>query len=521
MSLSVIDNTGLNDATVYSQALSGLKGAYNRYGVGNGNYPNVKGILTDRILNNVWLKNNLDARVFIDGKGITSVLSMDARASGVRVPLMAPPPFAPRTLDINNCNGESTGGTPGNDGLENNCLPNTIQTDGVDVVFNQLYDRATVVFKVSQNMLSLDLLGKYNSMLPEAAANMRDTTIMAAQIGYGLYRASQKSNANIVPVDLTKADTEGYLQGVMNALISTMTNPGTSWDEGVIQYDLDSCVILMKQSFWNLLFRVNNGVLVNGGNVTPEMLMGGAFTKSGEPLGKNVRGIYSGVQIKVIPDSYWLQAAAYLGITAAQFAEFNKVQAYIASADGTAVGQLDASINPIPNPGNAIGTKIQTLWQWGVNVVRDSSIGVIVSTTNDLADFTNPISTKPTLIAPSNFNQVISQYGNVHVNYGDCKKIAIVGGDVATTVTLTVTGTGSAQIKDAVLNIVDGEGKVKGYSNNADGTYNFVLDRGTTATVNITAAGYQAATVNITAANTATATYAVTQALTAAAKAKA
>lgn len=512
--LSIVDTHGLSDSVVYSQVLSGIKGAYNKYGVGDGNYPNVKGILTDRILNNIWLKNNLDARIFIDGKGITSVISMDARASSVRVPLMAPPPFAPRTISVDQCGNNGITGTPGNDGLENNCLPNTVQTDGVDVVFNQVYDRATVVYKVSQNMLSMDLLGKYNSMLPEAAANMRDTTILAAHIGNGLHRGALKGNSNIVTVDMSKADQEGYLQEVMNGLISTMTNPATSWDEGVVQYDLDSCVIVMKQAFWNKLFRINNGVLVNGGNMTPEMLMGGAFTKTGEPLGKNVRGIYSGVQIKVVPDSYWFQAAAYMGLTPEQFAEFDKVQAYIASSDGTAVGQLDASVNPIPNPGNAIGTKIQTLWQWGVNVVRGSSIGVIVT-----SDFVNPINVKPNLVAPANFNEIIKTYGNIHVNYGDCRKLGFVGGDIATSVTLTITGASSEKITNAGLKIVDGDGQVKGYTNNGDGTYNFVLTRGGTATVEVVATGYNTETISITKENTATATYAVSQALTAASRA--
>ena len=515
MALSVIDTQGLSDSVLYSQVMSGLKAAYAKYGVGNGNYPNVKGILTDRVLNNVWLKNNLDARIFIDGKGITSVASMDTRASSVRVPLMAPPPYAPRTMGVTNYPGSTINGTPGNDGLENNTLPNTIQTDGVDVPFNQLYDKSTVVYKVSQNMVSLDLLGKYNSMIPEAAANMRDTTIIAAQAGNGLYRASKTSNGNLVAVNLSD-NSEGYLQSVMNGLISTMTNPATSWDEGVVQYDLEDCVIVMKQSFWNKLFTVKNGILVNGGNVTPEMMLGGAFTRDGRPLGKNIRGEYSGVQIKVVPDSYWYQAAAYLNLSAEQFAEFAKIQAYIASADGTAVGQLDTSINPIPNPGNAIGTKIQTLFQWGVEVVRDSSIGMIVATANDFADFTNPMSAKPVLIAPADFNKVISSYGNTYVNYGDTQKLGFVGGDIATSVTFTVqtSASGNAVIKNATLDIIDAKGETKGFSNNGDGTYNFVVDRNSTASVLITAPGFEESQVTISKTDTAEAEFAKTVQLT-------
>ena len=71
------------------------------------------------------------------------------------------------------------------------------------------------------------------------------------------------------------------------------------------------------------------------------------------------------------------------------------------------------------------------------------------------------------------------------------------------------------KIDSAALKITS-DGKSVGYINNADGTYTFVLGRGKTASVDISAAGYTAATVDITAENTAAATYAVMQSLTAA-----
>lgn len=513
---AVIETGGLSDSALYAQVMAGLRRSYNTYGKGNGNYPKVENILTDRVVNNVWTKNYLDAKVFIDGKGVTSVTAMDTRASGVRVPLMAPPPFTPRTIAMEPYIGVNNAGTPGNDGLENIMLPNTPQTDGVDIKFNQVYDRATNVFKISQNMLSMDILGKYNSMIPSAVANMTDSFIMATQLSAGLFRGYRTNNGNIVPVKLS-TNEDGYLQGVMNGLISTMTNPKTAWSEGVVQYDLNGCVILMKQSFWDKIFTVKNGALVNGGNITTEILQGGAFTKDGQPLGNNIKGIYSGVYIKVVPDSYWAQAAAYMGLTPEQFAQYNKVQAYICSSEGTGFGRLDQSINPIPNPGNSIGTKVQTLFQWGAEVIRDSSIGMIVSTESDtpLQDFTNPVTKKINIVAPANFNKVIESYGTPFVDYGDEQYVGVIGGDKATTVTLTVNGTGSTPIKNASLEILDGEGQYKFYTNGADGTYTFVLDRGDTATVEVSATGYQNATVNITAENTETATYAVTQTLTA------
>ena len=147
-------------------------------------------------------------------------------------------------------------------------------------------------------------------------------------------------------MDVTNTD-EGYLQGIMNKIIGLMTNPATTWAEGIVQYSLEHSVIVMKQSLFDLLFTVKNGVLVQS-NLAQEMLVRGAFTEDGRPKGNLIRGMYSGVYIKVVPDSYWRQAAAYAGITAEQYFQWDKVLAYIANSEGTAFGVASTTINPIP-----------------------------------------------------------------------------------------------------------------------------------------------------------------------------
>ena len=512
---AVIDTEGLSDKVLYSQVMTNLRTAYDNYGVGNGNYPNASDILTDRILNNIWLKNILDARIFADGMGITSRTGVEG-ASIVRVPIMAPPRYSMRTITINASLNGVLQGTPGNDGLENRNLPNAIQTNGIDLPLNQVYDDATVIYQLSQNMVSLPLAAEYTSMIPGTVANMEDSTILAMHLKGALARAAGTENSNVIPVDLTNTG-EGYLQQIMNSLIGAMTNPQTSWSEGIVQYRLEDSVIVVKQSFFNLLFSIKNGALVSASNLAQEMLLGGAFTYDGKPKGGNIRGLYSGVWIKVVPDSYWRQAAALAGITAATYAEFDKIQGYIANAMGFAFGRAEATINPIPNPGNAVGTKIQNLFRWGAAMTRGSAAAVIVSTADNLNDFKNPITSDGSIVAPDSFNDTIKSYGVKNVDYGNASKICVYDNANTTTVTLTVTGTGSAAISIATLEITKGDGNPVGYANNVDGTYTFVLGRGDTATVGIVAAGYQAATVNITAANTAAATYAATQALTAAA----
>lgn len=491
----VIDTSGLGDQSVYMQVAANLQGAYNNYGVSPGNYPKVDTIMTNRILNDVWTRNYLDGRIFVDGIGVTSVTSMDMRASAVRVPIIAPPPYTPRTIAMQACSMENIPGTPGNDGVENVNLPNVPQTDGVEVTFNQVYDQATVIYKISQNMLTLDIVGGYNRQIPGAVANMTDSSTIAQQMNHGLYRASTTDNSNAVVVDLTNS-SQGYLQGVMNEIIGLLTNPQTSWSEGVVQFPLDRAVILMRQKLWNRFFTVGNGAIINS-NIGQSMLVGGAFTTDGRPKGNNMRGEYSGVWIKVVPDSYFKNAARYLNLP---INAFDGVLGYICHSDGTAFGRLDTTINPIPNPGNGVGTKIQNSWQWGVNVIRDFSIGVVLE-----QGYTNPITSLFPLVAPANWSDP----------YGGVQRVQISNGSAQTAVTLTVTGTGSANITNANLAIVTAAGVPKGYSNNADGTYQFYVPRGEAATVNITAAGYQSATVNITAANTATGTYTVTQALSA------
>ncbi len=503
--MAVIETNGLSDRGLYSQVMANLGKAYSQYGVGDGNYPNVDDILTDRALYNIWMRNLLNAKIFIDGMGVTNRTAQAQGVSSVRVPIMAPPPYVPRTITMQPYTGSYLPGTPGNDGLENRNLPNTPQTDGFDVYFNQLYDQPTVIYKLSQNMLSLPIVAQYTGMIPDTVANMEDSTIMATQIKGALYRAATTENANVVDVDLTSTD-DGYLQQTMNKVIGLMTNPQTSWAEGIVQYDLDRCVIIMKQAFFDLLFSVKNGVLINGGNLPQEMLLRGAFTEDGRPKGNLIRGMYSGVYIKVVPDSYWRQAAAYMGITADQFAEFDKIQAYIANAEGTAFGRADTTINPIPNPGSGVGTKIQNLWQWGCGVVRPSALGIVIS---DLENFTNPVDTNGNIVAPADFNEVISSYGTASVNYGKTQKIGVYGSDDVTTVTATIKGTesGTPAITNALLTITS-DGKPVGFTNNADGTYTYILGRGKTATVKVTASGYTTQTVNVTSTNTASATYA-------------
>ena len=414
---TVIDNAGLSDVTLYHNVMAGLKGAYDSYGTGNGNYPNVSDILTDRVLDNVWMRQLLNAKIFADGLGVTSRTAQASGASSVRVPVLAPPAYAPRTISLVPYPGASISGTSGNDGLENVELPEVPQSNGIDVFFTQIYDKAHVIYDLSQDMVTLPIAAERTRQIPNAVANFEDTTILATQVKAGLARAYATSNSNLIAYN-PATTTAGYMAGIMNALIGAMTNPQTTWSEGMVQYDLDRSIIVCKQSFWDRLFNAGNGIILGAGDLPQKFLLGGGITDDGKVVGRNIRGVYAGVFIKVVPDSYWRQAAAYCGIDNTTFSNWNKVAAYIANADGTAFGRAKTQINPIPNPGNGIGTKIQNLWRWGCGVTRPSSIALVVETTNAFVDFTNPITsdTAP-VVAPASFQTTIASY-SVPAGYG-------------------------------------------------------------------------------------------------------
>lgn len=116
---------------------------------------------------------------------------------------------------------------------------------------------------------------------------------------------------------------------------------------------------------------------------------------------------------------------------------------------------------------------------------------------------------------------IIESYQNAESSEQTVQRVGVTAPSLVTEVTLTVNGTGSTPLSTADV-VVRGEGGVYAtVQNKENGTYTFMLPRASTATVAISADGYQAASLNITAANTATATYATTQALTAAARASA
>lgn len=516
--MAIVETEGLSDRSVYAQVMTNLRAAYDNYGVGNGNYPNVKDILTDRVLDNVWMRQLLNAKIYADGLGFTSRTAQAKGASSVRVPIMAPPAYAPRTISLGVYPGTVLPGTPNNDGLENTELPEIPQTNGIDINFTQLYDKAHVIYELSQDMVSLPLAAERTRQIPNAVANMEDSLLLATQLVGGLARAAGTDNSNIIPFNPANADNQGYMGGIMNALIGAMTNPQTSWSEGMVQYDLQDSVIMVKQSFWDRLFRAGNGIILGAGDLPQKFLLGGGITDDGKIIGRNIRGVYAGVYIKVVPDSYWRQAAAYAGITASNFAQFDKVQAFIANAEGTAFGRASMEVNPIPNPGNAIGTKIQNLWRWGAGVTRGSSIALVVSTENNLADFTNPISSNGTpIVAPASFNNVIRSYGYANADYGTGSKVQVVSpSDCVVTLTIApntltsasgITVTAEATIGNELVQIPV---SVNATASGTDNTATFVVQKNSPVKVVVGATGYTSQTVSVTATNTANATYAKT-----------
>lgn len=514
----MVISSGLPDSALYLQAAANVAAPFES-GNNSGNYPLVGNVLANRRLANQWLMINLSSRAFVDGMGVTSVGAEAENVGMLRFPLLYMPPRIKRTLGIIGCQGGSANGTVGNNEPFNKNLPHGVNTDGFDMKFVQEYDEAVQISKVNMRLIgnSLDLLGQYTSYIPVAVGLLMDADIMATHIGAGLARANDTNNSNIIAYDPTNT-ARGYMQKIMNNLKSKLSNVRGAYKEGIVSYPREKSVYVMRQSFFDNLMTIDNGAIINS-DIGQKIILNGYLDDSGQKLlGNYIEGRYGGIYIKVIPDEYWDTAAAELNLSESQYAQFNKVVAYIANAEGTLFG-MSANVTDIDkSPTTSIGFIVRNDWGWGVKNVRPSSIALVVETTNNLADFTNPITAFDDIVSPANVEALIQAYQEGAVSELAIQRIGVVNPNYASNVTLTINDGAETPTAitaaDVIVRKADG-----GYTeavNNGDGTYTFTVERGTAATVLISATGYDNEAVEITAVNTAGATYTSTVALTAA-----
>lgn len=514
-----IISAGLSDTQVFLQNAVNLKAPFN-LPKNSGQYPELTGsTLINRRLASMWLMYHFDARIFVDGLGVTSMSAESENAGGVRLPFLAPAPRRPRTLATTLCPGDTGyNGTPGNGGPFNRNLPNSMQTDGVDIDFVQVYDEGAQISRPQMRMIgsNLDILGQYTSNVPITTALLEDTEIMANHIGAALSRASASGNSTIKFYN-TATDSDGYLQGVMNGLSSSLSNVKGAYKEGIISYPKDKSVYVLRWSFFDKLMTIKNGAIINS-DIGQKILLNGKLDDTGSRyLGDGIYGYYNGIYIKVVPDEYWDTACAYLNLTKAQKVQFDKIVGYIANGLGTYHGRSATTVDVDKSPTTSLGYIVRNDWQWGTKVVRQSSTTLLVESANDGADFVNPIANFTRVIAQNDLEAIIQAYqaDDTTVIETTLQRIGVGSGTLTTDITLSITGTGSTAITDAAVQVI-GEGKLS-YSvgNMGDGTYAVTIPRGTSATVAVIANGYQTGTLEITTADTATGTKDLAIALTA------
>lgn len=507
-----IISTGLSDTKVFLQNAANLKAPFS-IKANSGQFPALGDVAVNRRLASMWQLLHLDERIFVDGLGVTSMNAEAEDAAGVRIPQLVPPPRRMRTLGLTPCGSGVIGGTPGNGGPFNVNLPNGMQTNAVDIWFNQLYDEAAQISRDQSRMIggNLDILGQYTAAIPQVTAQLMDAEIMATQIGSAL---SVASNNNILTYN-PATETKGYMQNIMNSLGTSLSNVRGAYTEGIISYPVEKSVYVLRYRAWNKLFTIDNGAIVNS-DIGQKILLNGKFDDTGSKyLGGAIRGSYGGIIIKVVADEYWDLAAALLNLTPDQKKEFDKIDGYIANGIGTYFGRAAVVTDVDKSPTTSIGYIVRNDWHWGTVVTRRSSISLLIDGTTNGA-FVNPVADFKGVIAPNDVEAVLATYqGTDVIDESSLQRVGFTTSTLTTDVTLTLTGTSSAAVKDATLVVTDADGLTYSFGNNGDGTYEFTLPRGSSATVAITAPGYKPATVSVAETDTALATKALTQALTA------
>ena len=505
-----IISTGLSDTQVYLQNAANLKAPFT-YQPNSGQYPAFGNIMVNRRVASMWQLLHLDARIFVDGLGVTSMTAEAEDAAGVRIPFLAPPPRRMRTLGITKSLGGEPNGTPGNAGPFNNNLPNSMQTNAVDIWFNQLYDEAAQISRDQMRMIgnNLDILGQYTANIPQLTAMLMDASIIATQIGSALGYANRVSNGNIIAYS-PATETNGYMQSIMNALSTSLSNVRGGYADGITSYPVEKSVYVIRYKVFNKLMTVNNGAIINS-DIGQKILLNGKFDDTGTRyLGGAVMGMYRGIIIKVVPDEYFDLAAAMLRLTPTQKSQFDKIDGYICNAIGTYFGRASVVTDVDKSPTTSIGMIVRNDWRWGVQVTRASSIALLVSSANNLGDFANPITAFEGIVVPNDLELALDTYSDSAAvgSDGTLQRVGIGSSTLTTDVTLTVQDNdGDAPIANATLKVVDEDGNAYSFGNDGNGNYSFTLPRGVNATVTVTAPTYQDGTLSITSANTALSTY--------------
>lgn len=421
----MIISSGIPDSALYLQAAANVQAPFQVSG-NSGNYPLVGNVAAQRRLANQWLMINLSSRAFVDGMGVTSVGAESENVGFLRFPLLYLPPRLKRTLGTKFSASDVDNGTPGNNKPFNVNLPHGVQTDGFDLKFIQEYDEAAQISRINMRMIgnSLDLLGQYTSYIPLAVGLLQDADIMATHIGAGLSYANETNNSNIVAYN-PATNEKGYLQKIMNSLKSKLQNVRGAYAQGVISYPREKSVYVLRQSVFDALMTIDNGAIINS-DIGQKILLNGYMDESGTRLmGNYIEGKYAGIFIKVIPDEYWDTAAAELGLDSTKYAQFNKVVGYIANAEGTLFG-MSANVTEIDKaPTTSIGFIVRTDFGWGVKCVRPSSIALIVESTNNLSDFTNPVPTFDDITSPANVEEMVQAYQGGAVSDAAIQRIGV------------------------------------------------------------------------------------------------
>lgn len=398
--------TGLNDTSVFLQNAANLKAPF-AVDPSSGQFPALGNIAVNRRLASQWQLIHLDERIFVDGMGITSMNAESEDAAGVRIPMLIPPVRNMRTLAITPCGSGVAQGTPGNDQAFNRNLPHGMQTNAVDIWFNQVYDEAAQISRDQTKMIgnNLDILGQFTATIPQVTAQLMDAEIMATQIASAL--SVLGNNGLYYNPDTT---TNGYMQSVMNDLGTSLSNVKNGYTEGIVSYPVEKSVYVLRYRAFNKLMTINNGAIINS-DIGQKILLNGKFDDTGSRyLGGAIRGSYGGILIKVVPDAYWDLAAALLNLTPTQKVQFDKIDGYIANGLGTYFGRAAVVTDVDKSPTTSMGYIVRNDWRWGTVVARRSSIQLLISSANGGTDFTNPVTDFKGVIAPSDVEAVLSTY---------------------------------------------------------------------------------------------------------------
>lgn len=405
-------------------------------------------------------------------------------------------------------------GTEGNDGMINLKPKIVPSTTPFNIPLLQLEDQPFFFPQMQLETMLFDEAAETIANYLDNTDNGMDSYHMAKALAYAMWRAANNSQANVITLNKSKVYEDTYMIQMINELNSKLAN-GDS--ETKLMTFTGPREIAARPELIGYLKTPKTGFILNS-DISTRMLYDPNFDiREAERVGTQYRGNIQGYELQEAPQGIFTLIEKWFGLAAGAL---NGVLGIVFTPQAYAMGGVGKKEMKMLQSSEHDGVVAFPYIKYGGTSYRIQYIIAYDDWTipDALKNAAYPAPVKaPTEWYPDGFEpiqKVIYDADGNPVGYDTVADVLKPNGNLGSVVNLTVLGTAGAAVTNALVSVTNGSTPVA-VTNNVDGTYTFIVPKGSTPSVTIAATGYTSQTFSLTKANTAKDNFAVTKTLVA------